>query len=68
MAIGGPILLNWFIHGNYERYLWIINGPYPFSHMGSGPFQLAMYAQLVLVGLALFALGVVLELFLRKKN
>ncbi|GAB6876832.1 hypothetical protein JCM13210_15590 [Thermaerobacter litoralis] len=46
-----PLLVYWFVHGDPERYLWIIRGPYPFSHLGSGPFQLA-------VGLLLIAAGV----------
>jgi len=25
-----PIFLYWFIHGDSNRYVWIINGPYPF--------------------------------------
>ena len=46
-----PLLVYGFIHGDSERYLWIIRGPYPFSHLGSGPFQLA-------VGLLPIAAGV----------
>lgn len=51
------IILYWFIHGDYERYIWIINGPYPFSHFGGGPFQLFMYVGLFIVGLGLVAIS-----------
>jgi hypothetical protein len=44
-----PIGLYWFIHGSYERYIWIINQPFPLSHFGGGPFQLFMYVGLILV-------------------
>jgi hypothetical protein len=50
ISLISPIFLYWFIHGNYERYVWIINGPYPFSHFGGGPFQMAMGLALVFIG------------------
>jgi hypothetical protein len=34
-----PIALYWFIHGDSKRYIWIINGPYPFSSFGEGHFS-----------------------------
>ena len=51
-----PFILYWFIHGNYERHIWIINGPYPFSHFGGGPFQLFMSVGLFVVGIALIVI------------
>ncbi|OAB47167.1 hypothetical protein PBAT_07770 [Paenibacillus antarcticus] len=45
-----PIFVYWFVHGNDDRYIWIISGPFPFSHMGSGPVQVWMF-----VGLLIFA-------------
>jgi hypothetical protein len=51
-----PILLFWWIHFDYERYLSIINGPYPFSHLGSAPFQIVIYAGLIALGLLLIML------------
>ena len=48
-----PAILYWFIYGNYERYIWILNGPYPFSHFGGGPFQLFIFALLFIVGIGL---------------
>ncbi|MDD4760670.1 MAG: hypothetical protein PHU66_07665 [Bacteroidaceae bacterium] len=46
-----PAILYLFIHGNYERYIWIINSPYPFSRFGGGPFQLFIFAGLFIVGI-----------------
>lgn len=42
---------------NYEVYIWLINGPYPFSQLGSGPFMLLTFLCSFLVGYALFSLG-----------
>lgn len=59
-----PIILYWFIHGDYERYIWIINGPFPFSSFGGGPFQLLMYVGLFILGVTLIAAS----LFINRKN
>lgn len=56
-----PAILYWFIYGNHERYIWIINGPYPFSHFGGGPFQLIMFVGLFLVGIGLIMISVILK-------
>jgi len=56
-----PVILYWFIHGDYERYIWIINGPYPFSSFGGGPFQLFMYMVLFVTGVLLIVVSVVLK-------
>ena len=56
-----PAILYWFINGNYERYIWIINGPYPFSHFGGGPFQLFMSVGLFLVGISCIAISMILK-------
>lgn len=50
--LSSPLLLYWFIHGDYDRYIWIINGPHPFSSFGGGPFQLWMFIGLMLIGAA----------------
>lgn len=59
-----PAILYWFIHGNYDRYIWIINGPHPFSSFGGGPFQLFMYIGLLIVGIIFSGLSMILK----KKN
>ncbi|MGD9677585.1 MAG: hypothetical protein AB7V16_04335 [Vulcanibacillus sp.] len=56
-----PILLYWFIHGDYNRYIWIINGPYPFSNFGGGPFQLYMYLSLFIVGVGLIVISIIIK-------
>ncbi|KJS80714.1 MAG: hypothetical protein JM58_18390 [Peptococcaceae bacterium BICA1-8] len=53
ILIISPIVLYWVIHGDYERYIWIINGTYPFSNFGGGPFQLFLYLILFLVGVGM---------------
>lgn len=60
-GIASPFLLWWFIHGDYDRYIWIIHGPFPFSGFGSGPFQFFMYAGLLFCGILL----IVVSLFLK---
>jgi len=59
-----PAILYWFIHGNYERYIWILNGPYPFSHFGGGPFQLFTSVGLFIVGIGI----IVISMTLKKRN
>ncbi|WP_198668954.1 hypothetical protein [Homoserinimonas sp. OAct 916] len=59
LLVLSPLVLYWFIHGDSDRYLWIISGPAPFSSFGSGPFQLFMYAGLVVFGLVLATAGII---------
>lgn len=61
LFIFSPLVLYWWIHGDYNRYLWIISGPFPYSHLGSGPFQLALFGGLVLVGILLFVIAFILR-------
>lgn len=42
-----PFALYWWIHGNDERYRWIISGPSPYDQFGGGPYQGAMYLSLL---------------------
>jgi len=59
LFIGSPLLVHEWLHGDYSRYLWIINQSY-FSHFGSATYQLLLYIGLILIGisLALIALGI----------
>jgi len=50
LAVLAPLFLYRFIHGDSDRYMWIINGPPPFDSFGSGPFQRLMYVGLLIVG------------------
>ena len=63
ILLASPLLLYWWIHGSYERYIWIINGPYPYSSFGSGPYQTALGLGLVFIG----ALLVLVAILLRRK-
>lgn len=56
-----PILLAWFIHGDYNRYIWVIHGPYPFSSFGGGPFQLAMGSALLIGGIVSILLSLLFK-------
>ncbi|MBK5252725.1 MAG: hypothetical protein JJE29_08865 [Peptostreptococcaceae bacterium] len=57
VLIASPLALYWFIHGDYDRYIWIINGPAPFDSFGSGPFQLWMFIGLIVCGFFFMALS-----------
>ncbi len=57
ILVFSPVVMYWFIHGSYERYIWIINGSFPFNSFGSGPVQLYLYAGLLLAGLILTAIS-----------
>jgi len=59
--IFSPLLLYWWIYGDYNRYLWIISGPFPYSHFGSGPFQLVLYGGLFLIGILFFTTAFILR-------
>lgn len=56
-----PAILYCFIHGDYERYIWILNGPFPFNRFGGGPFQLFMFAGLFAAGIGLIVIYVMLK-------
>lgn len=57
ISLISPLLIFWFIHGNHERYMWIISGPHPFDKFGGGPFQLFMYLGLFIFGLILIVIS-----------
>lgn len=58
--MASPVALYLFIHGDAERYAWIISGPEPFSNFGSGPYQLRMYVGLFALGSILLASGLII--------
>jgi uncharacterized membrane protein len=53
-----PILLYCCIHSKHERYIWIINQPFPLNYFRGGPFQLWMDVILVLIGFILIMLSI----------
>jgi len=55
-----PAILYWFIHGNYDKYIWIINGPYLFSKFGGGPFQMFVSVGLFIIGICLIGISRIL--------
>lgn len=68
LLVLSPLALYWFIHGDSDRYVWIISGPAPFSSFGSGPFQLFMYVCLVVLGLVLTTAGIITHLRQRTEH
>lgn len=67
ILVVSPAFFAWLIHGNSDRYLWIINGPPPFDQFGGGPFQLWTLGALpVLGGLALIAVGLFVRRHIRR--
>ncbi|MCH4886689.1 hypothetical protein EZV73_03875 [Acidaminobacter sp. JC074] len=50
-----PAFLYWFIHGSYDRYVWLLSGPDPFNKLGGGPYQLFLF-------MGLFSSGVIISI------
>ncbi|MFA5947845.1 MAG: hypothetical protein WC806_02640 [Candidatus Gracilibacteria bacterium] len=65
LLVVSPVVLYWFIHGDFERYLWIINGSYPFSSFGSGPFQMVVDVCLFFVGIVMILSGLMMRKFFK---
>ena len=53
ILLASPFLLWWWIQESYERYVWIIGGPYPYEYLGGGPFQVMVYSGLFAAGFVL---------------
>jgi len=49
-----PIAFRWYV-SNFDRYLRMINGPYPFSHLGSGLYQFTLNSAGLVWGATLIA-------------
>lgn len=60
-----PLFLYWWIHGDYDRYLWIIKGPYPYSNLGSASYQLLLYGGLFFAGILFIIIAFILRRILR---
>jgi hypothetical protein len=61
IMLASPFFLYWFIHGNDERYRWIISGPYPFNAFGGGPFQFWIFSLGLVGGALLICLSTVIK-------
>ena len=57
ISIMNVFLLYQWIHGDYERYLWIISGPDPYNKFGGGSYQLIMYSGLIFIGIIAIAIA-----------
>ncbi|AQQ53105.1 hypothetical protein B0X71_08355 [Planococcus lenghuensis] len=66
LSLLSPLFLYWLIYGNYERYVWIINGPAPFNQFGSGPFQLWMGAGFIFMGAVFLLLAITFAVWAKK--
>ena len=53
--------LYWLIHGDAERFQWIIRGPAPFNNLGSGPYLLWLGLAIFLSGLGMILSGLALR-------
>lgn len=58
----------YFIHGDSERYQWIIRGPAPFDQFGGGPYQLFLYGGLAVIGIGMCVTGLWLRLGLQRRR
>lgn len=61
LLLASPAALYWWVHGDYDRYLWIIRGPSPYNQLGGGPFQLWTYVLLLILGLVGISVGFTLR-------
>jgi hypothetical protein len=69
LALLSPIFFYWWIHGNYERYIWIITGPAPYSSFGGGPYQLFNFFIFpAVLGLILISVSIIMRRKLLKQN
>jgi hypothetical protein len=57
-AVVGPWLLNEWIRGDSDRYIWVIRQGYPCSHMGGGPGTLWVFGTSWLAALGSFIYAV----------
>ena len=48
VLLAAPAGFLWLVHGDGERYRWLIGGPPPFDQWGSGPYQLWTCAEMIL--------------------
>lgn len=61
MIAASPLPLYGWIHGDDDRYRWILSGPFPYSALGGGPSQAAMYSGLFAAGLLVVGGGLLMR-------
>ncbi len=64
---GCNFIFYYWLHGDFERYLWIINQPWPLSHLGGSSVQLLIYIAFTFTGLILLATGIYIQNLINKK-
>ncbi len=64
IPLASPFLL-WWIHESYERYVWVISGPYSYDNLGGGPFRVMVYSGLFATGFVLTSIAPMLRSLLR---
>lgn len=57
-ALAAPLLVNQWIRGDYDRYIWVIHQRGPCGYMGSGPGVLVLFGAGWVLGIALLGLAV----------
>jgi hypothetical protein len=63
----GNFIFYYWLHGDFERYLWIINQPWPLSHLGGSSVQLLIYIAFTFTALILLATGIYIQHLINKK-
>lgn len=48
----------YWLHGDFARYLWIINQPWPLSDLGGSSIQLLIHLTLTLISLIFILLSI----------
>ncbi len=48
----------YWLHGDFERYLWIINQPWPLSDLAGSSIQLLIHLTLTLISLIFILLSI----------
>lgn len=62
-----PLFYIWLIHGSYERYIWIINGPKPFNGLGGGPNQFWLSLISVAIGIVFIYISRLITRYINNK-
>jgi hypothetical protein len=68
ILLASPFFLWWWIHGSYERYVWIISGPYPYDNLDGGPFGVTAYSDMFAAGFVLTSIAPTLRSVLRNPS
>jgi len=63
VGVGLPLLLWWLLDSDSERYIETINGPFPFSHLGGGPFRMLVYVLAGILTVILLGAGFLVRWF-----